>query len=445
MRDGRRLRTLLPAMRDQLKEVLDQLGEGVTVQGPDGNLVYVNDSAARLAGFHSADDLLATPVEDVVARFELLDESGLPLPVDELPGRLALHGERPVERLLCFRDRSSGAERWAMVQALPVQDKEHGELYAVNLFRDVTALRQAERQRQRSLEREQAARAEAERAAETFRKLEHVTQVALAHLTMGDLLDAMLEQLMTVLGGDTSAILLLDENRRHLTVRAAKGFEHELEHAVPVPIGKGMAGRVAASGEPLLIHDLAEIELASPHLRERGIASLVAIPIAIDGRVIGVAHVGSVDQSHFGEEDVRLLGLLADRVALAITQALFFERERQTRNEAEEARQRLAFLATASTVLSSSLDYESTLQAVTRIVVPRLADWCDLHLVDAEDRLALLATAHVEPSRVADLERLAAVRARSSDDPAGPYAVLRTGASELASEVSGRPSRAVRG
>ena len=97
---------------------------------------------------------------------------------------------------------------------------------------------------------------------------------------------------------------------------------------MPIPFGEGMAGRVAASGKPVVIDDLAEVELASPHLRRRGIASLVAIPIAIEERVIGVAHAGSIEPGISTRTDVRLLGLMADRIALAVTQSQLYESER---------------------------------------------------------------------------------------------------------------------
>jgi GAF domain-containing protein len=82
----------------------------------------------------------------------------------------------------------------------------------------------------------------------------------------GNLLDETLRQIASVMGSDTSAILLLDEEGRYLTVHAALGFGREIEHAVPIPFGEGVAGRVAATGKPIVIHDLSEVELAQGRL-----------------------------------------------------------------------------------------------------------------------------------------------------------------------------------
>ena len=89
-----------------------------------------------------------------------------------------------------------------------------------------------------------------------------------------------------------------------------------------------MAGRVAASRAPAVIADLAEVELVSPVLRERGINSLVAIPLIADDAVIGVVHAGSEAYAQFTDDDARLLELIAERIALAIRSAALIEAER---------------------------------------------------------------------------------------------------------------------
>jgi signal transduction histidine kinase/putative methionine-R-sulfoxide reductase with GAF domain len=294
----------------------------------------------------------------------------------------------------------------------------------------------AEREREGLLRGEQAARSAAEEVARTLGKLEEVTEAALRHVASGDVLEELLAQIARLVEADTSAILLLDEERRFLTVRATVGFDRELEHAVPIPYGEGMAGRVAASRKPVVIRDLDDVELASPHLRKRGIKSLVAIPITIGDQVIGVAHAGSVQHSHFDEEDMRLLRLMADRLALAISQAQLYEDERTARRDAELAHRRLSFLAEASTLLASSLDYESTLKAVARLAVPHLADWCVIDVADEEGTLSRIAATHVDPEKVSLVQELQRRWPPKPDSPFGPYAVLRTGTPELLPEVS---------
>ena len=69
--------------------------EGITIQSREG-LVYAHDRAAEFVGLESGAEMIATPVPDLLGRFEMIDEEGKPFPFDRLPGRLVLEG-RDVE------------------------------------------------------------------------------------------------------------------------------------------------------------------------------------------------------------------------------------------------------------------------------------------------------------------------------------------------------------
>ena len=120
-----------------------------------------------------------------------------------------------------------------------------------------------------------------------------------------------------------------------------------------------------------------------------------------------------------------------------------------TLQDAEEARDRAArsegrarFLANASALLASSLDYEVTLASVTRSVVPALADWCSVDLVE-EGEVRQIAVAHVDPEKV---EWARELRRRYPPDMAAPHGVphvLRTGKSELLATIGDELLQAV--
>jgi PAS domain S-box-containing protein len=103
--------------------------------------------------------------------------------------------------------------------------------------------------------------------------------------------------------------------------------------------------------------------------------------------------------------------------------------------EAKEAELRQRFLAQAGTTLSSSLDYEETLQRVAQLVVPGLADWCAVDVVDANQRLNLVAVAHVDPDKVAFARELRNRYPPDPDEDSGLYGVLRSGRPELYPEL----------
>ena len=170
--------------------------------------------------------------------------------------------------------------------------------------------------------------------------LQLVTEAALTYLDLDDLLTELLERISSIMGSDTAAILLVEDDRETLAARAAKGLEEEVERGFRLPIGAGFAGRVAATREPIVIEDLdrSPIEIVNPLLRERGIRSLLGVPLVVEGHLIGIMHIGTFTPRAFSEEEVRLLRLVADRCALAIEHARLYEAERRQRVRAEALR-----------------------------------------------------------------------------------------------------------
>jgi len=173
---------------------------------------------------------------------------------------------------------------------------------------------------------ERAARLEADRASESLRRLQQVTDVALSHLQLEELLDELLDRVGQVLAVDTAAIMLLEDDDC-LAVRAANGLDESVWRGLRIPVGEGFGGRVAAQRRLLVVSGADETRHVSPALSELGLVALMGAPLMTEGRVIGVLHVGSFSEREFTEEEMRLLGLVADRAALAIAHARLYERE----------------------------------------------------------------------------------------------------------------------
>jgi sigma-B regulation protein RsbU (phosphoserine phosphatase) len=164
-------------------------------------------------------------------------------------------------------------------------------------------------------------------AGDRLRDIEAVTGARLAHLDVEELLVELLDRVRDVLAADTAVVLLLDEPTGELVATAARGIEEEVYQAARVPVGRGFAGRIAATKQPAAIEDIADADVVNPVLRESGIRSLLGVPLLVEGRLLGVLHVGTVRRRRFDDNDVDLLQMVADRVALA-TQASLSESER---------------------------------------------------------------------------------------------------------------------
>ncbi len=131
--------------RDQLNVILKGIHDGITVLDENGNFVYANESGAKMCGFASAKEFLAAKTEDVMSKFEIMDEDGRPFPTSRLPGRLALLGvEDPTEIIVRFRYKDTTEERWSIVKANPIYDETRKVRLAVTIFKDFTDRKRSE-------------------------------------------------------------------------------------------------------------------------------------------------------------------------------------------------------------------------------------------------------------------------------------------------------------
>jgi len=314
---------------------------------PDGRVVSWNAGAERIKGY-TAKEIIG----EHFSRFYPPDALAIGKPEQEL---VAARADGRVEDE-DWRVRKDGSLFWANVVITTLYD-ERGELRGfAKVTRDLTERKRAEDEREQLLQRERQARVEAERLAGFIQRLQVLTDAALAHLALDDLLRVLLDRLSELLAADTVAILLLADRGDVLAVRAAKGLEEEISRGVRIPFGAGIAGRIAAERRPVVVTEIDPTTVLSPVLREKGVRSLLGVPLLVEGRVIGVVHVGTLTRRVFTDEDVHLLQLAADRMSLAIEHARLFADEQVTRRKAEEALHlREQFLNLASHELKTPL------------------------------------------------------------------------------------------
>jgi len=205
--------------------------------------------------------------------------------------------------------------------------------------------------------------------------LQRITDAALAFLPEEQLLQTLLQRVLEILQVDTVAILLLEGEALH--ARAAIGIEEEVEQGVRIPLGGGFAGRIAAERHPITILDVDHADILNPILREKGIKSLLGVPLIVQGRVIGVLHVGSLTPRVFSEQETDLLQLAGDRAAGAIEETRALHRERVAREAAEAATRRLEALQRVTDVALTYLPEEELLQELLQ----RVADTLDVDTV----------------------------------------------------------------
>ncbi len=407
---------------ERFRSLLECAPDAIVISNDEGRIVLVNRQTEEMFGY-SRDEMLGQFVEMLI-----------PLRFREMHVMYrAAYSSAPRTRLMgtgfeLVGLRKDGTEFPAEISLSPSMSTSG--LLTTSIIRDVTERKRAEEEREQLLAREQAARTRAEDAARIISRLQTVTDAALAHLALDELLDELLDRISDVLGVDTAVILLLDEDNT-LTPRAWRSPIFGTTSPIRIPVGEGFAGRVAAERRAIAEENVDNNRLLNPDLREARVRSLLGVPLLVEGRVIGVLHVGTVDARHFSADDTQLLQLVADRVAMAVDRARLYEQQRAARAAAEDARHRVEFLSEASKLLASSLDYQTTLANVARLAVPTLADACFVDLLE-DGVLRQVAVAHTDPEYEALLEQ---IRRRHPVDLTASYGiarVLRTGRSEIA-------------
>ena len=185
-----------------------------------------------------------------------------------------------------------------------------------------------------------------------------------------------------------------------------------------------------------MIEDVGHADIVNPMLREKGIRSLLGVPLAVADKLLGVVHVGSLTPRTFGDRDIAMLEARGapDRDPGRAGGA-GRNGARRASPAGGGARVNSAFLAEASAVLGSSLDYETTLASVARLAVPALADWCVIDVMDDQARCGGVASVCANPASTR-WRRSSSTATRAPGAHGGTSKVLRTGRSELVAEIT---------
>ncbi|MBO0727794.1 MAG: SpoIIE family protein phosphatase [Acidimicrobiaceae bacterium] len=202
--------------------------------------------------------------------------------------------------------------------------------------------------------------------------LEALTDTGLTNLGVEDLLHELLKRVQETLEADTAAVLLTDSGSRDLVATAAYGIEDEVREGIRVPIGTGFAGRIAALKQPILLDRVDATTVSNPILWEKGIQVMLGVPLLAGSAVIGVLHVGRLDNRPFDAEDTQLLQVAAERLAGAT-------RARQW------AVERAAALMLERSLMPDQLPHCPGLEFSARYLTPEArfvgGDWYDLFVL----------------------------------------------------------------
>lgn len=137
------------------------------------------------------------------------------------------------------------------------------------------------------------------------------------HLDVEEVVQDLLGAIRDELRVDTVTVLLLDPYGQELMATASLGLEEEVAQGVRLPVGKGFAGRIAGTRAPVQLGDVDSSSVLNPLLINRGVRSILGVPMISGGQLLGVLHVGSLTPRQFTTDEVQRLQAAAQRVSQA--------------------------------------------------------------------------------------------------------------------------------
>ncbi len=178
-----------------------------------------------------------------------------------------------------------------------------------------------------------------------------------AQLDLPQVLHAIAKRAADLVAAKGGLIELLDAGRNELEYVASYGIERDYT-GWRLGLGEGLSGRVAASGQPIIVDNYQTWEGRATIYAGEPFTALAGVPLEWQGRVIGVLSVvDDIAERTFTQEDVRRLMLLAPQAAIAIVSARLYDEERRARTQAETLRE-------LAEVVNSSLNLHDVLRAV---------------------------------------------------------------------------------
>ncbi len=278
-----------------------------------------------------------------------------------------------------------------------------------------------------------------ERAAERSRRLHELATALLNNMTPAQVADTVVGRTLAATGAVAGLVGEVSRDQRTFRLLRARGYDDASVRRwstvaldSPTPIAAALR-----TGEPVWLDDVdgQAGEFPAPVDLAGGRTAWVVLPLIVRDRPLGALALNFEARETFDEDDRTWLLLIAQLCAHALDRTRLYDAERTARVRSEFAERRLSFLASASSALVATFDYESALGSVARLTVPDLADWCLIHVFDTAGNPRVVAAAHTDATTRDVLTDVGRRLVTDCTAESGPGHVLATGQAELIPRV----------
>jgi PAS domain S-box-containing protein len=341
--------------------------------------------------------------------------------LDNWPMLRALKKGDTIQAETAMITRPDGNQVQVSINAAPIRDANNAITTAVITIEDISERHQAET---------------------LSRTLQALTAGLSRAVTPDEVADVIVTHALAMLKAHIGSVALLTPDRQAIELLRTEIPDAIRSQYQRIPLDyPGPLTDTVRTSEPIWIETKEEYLARYPNLAEvlngvTGSQASACVPLIINNRTIGGIGFSFGEPRKFGKVDKDFLLALADQCAQALERARLYELERQARIDAEYSQDRWSYLAEASETLSTSLDYEITLQKVASLCTPRIADWCTVHLLNEKGSPKLLALSHVDSQKVEWAYDFTERYPMDLEATSGIPQVLRSGQPEFYPEIS---------
>jgi hypothetical protein len=312
-------------------DILDTLAEAVTIRDARDRLLYANRAAVHSMGFTTLEEMQAHPLQEIFSDYEVSDEYGRPLSMDDMPSVRLLSGQSGEPRVIQTTHRPTGRRDWQMLKAAPLRGPDGRAVATVMIIEDITTEKLSEL-RERFL---------AQASATLMSSLDHQETLSnVAWLAVPDLADWCAVDLVDA-GGERELVAVAhrDPTKADLAAELAR-----LRPARPEP-GRGVAQVLATGMSELYPHvDMpplapgAEATRYQQLLAELGLHSAIICPLRARGRTLGaMTLINAESRRAFDAGDLSFAEELAARAGVAVDNARLATARRTTAMTLQES------------------------------------------------------------------------------------------------------------
>lgn len=414
-----------PALKESeslYQTLVETSPDAITYTDLSGKILFCNQQAAELFGYRLVEDIVGQNVYAFIAP----EDQGHAVKNEH---NTIVNGKtKEVEYTLIKKD---GTRFPAEINTSIVFDAENSPKAFIGVMRDISERKKAEN--------------EIKSRAQQQSIITEIGRSALEGLGISELIKMSEELITKTLEIEFCGLWELQEKNNKLCLMSGTGWKNGAVGEISIESGETTyAGYTLQKNEPVIVHNFRTEKRfkQTEILTEHNIISGVTVIIQGESKPFGVLGSYSKKVRTFSQNDVYFLQAISNIIGTAIGRKYVetelersFAGVKHAKNEIEYSKKRMEYLADASGILNSSLDYNKTLNTVAELIIKEFADWCIIYMLGEQNNLKRIAIACADPSKSELVKQLESEYQPNPELNPGMFNALKTGEPLLYHEI----------